>query len=143
MGKFKEACERIGLDTTADKLDWILKQSKHTVLMYDQNQVVGPSGIDSDRFKDKFANEDNLGKIQYTTLRTEMRVAGGNDYIRFVQDLINGVADHKYESDVYDLKLFTDFSKFEKNFMIKKVNADYVEWLRVMHGRGLVKTIKA
>ena len=120
MGKFKEACERIGLDTTADELDWILKQSKHTVLMYDQNQVVGPSGIDSDRFKEKFANEDNLGKIQYTTLRTEMRVAGGNDYIRFVQDLINGVLDHKYENEMYDLKLFTDFSKFEKTLYEKE-----------------------
>jgi len=36
--------------TEADELDWILMQSKQAVLFYDSMQVVGPSGIDFERF---------------------------------------------------------------------------------------------
>ena len=43
MGIFKANCEKLGLTTEADELDWILMQSKQAVLFYDSMQVVGPS----------------------------------------------------------------------------------------------------
>ena len=43
MGSFKKNCEKLGLTTEADELDWIIKQSDCTILFYDAMQVVGPS----------------------------------------------------------------------------------------------------
>ena len=34
-GAFKKNSEKLGLDTTSDELDWIFKQSKKTVILYD------------------------------------------------------------------------------------------------------------
>ncbi len=54
MGTFKQNCEKLGLTTEADELDWILKQSNQAVLFYDNMQVVGPSGINFERFYKKW-----------------------------------------------------------------------------------------
>lgn len=59
MGTFKANCEKLGLTTEADELDWILMQSKQAVLFYDSMQVVGPSGIDFERFDKKMEDSFN------------------------------------------------------------------------------------
>ena len=122
MGTFKKNCEKLGLTTESDELDWILKQSECTVLFYDAMQVVGPSGIDSDRFKQKM---DAFSKrmITYYTLLTQMRVQGGNDYIKFVEKLLNGECQDEYRSDKYDLKLYDDFKRFENDMYEKEKTA--------------------
>lgn len=119
-GAFKKSCERLGMTTDAYELDWILEQSKCAVLFYDYNQVVGPSGIDYERFEEKMRNPYKKHTISYFTLATQMRVQGGNDYIAFIKDLLAGVADRKYHSKKYDLKLYSDFSKFEKDMYVKE-----------------------
>ena len=119
-GAFKKSCERLGMTTDADELDWILEQSKCAVLFYDYNQVVGPSGIDYERFEEKMRNPYKKHTISYFTLATQMRVQGGNDYIAFIKDLLAGAADRKYHSKKYDLKLYSDFSKFEKDMYAKE-----------------------
>lgn len=48
-----------------------------------------------------------------------MRVQGGNDYIDFVKSILLGKCSHKYVSDKYSFKMYSDFSKFEKD-MYKK-----------------------
>ena len=98
----------------------VLEQSKCAVLFYDYNQVVGPSGIDYERFEEKMRNPYKKHTISYFTLATQMRVQGGNDYIAFIKDLLAGVADRKYHSKKYDLKLYSDFSKFEKDMYVKE-----------------------
>lgn len=119
MGSFKANCERIGLTTESDELDWILKQSDCAVLFYDRMQVVGPSGIDFDRFDNKMeALKERL--TAYYTLSTQMRVLGGNGYIEFVQSLLNGTPKKDFRSDNYDFRLYTDFSKFEKDMYDKE-----------------------
>ena len=122
-GAFKKSCERLGMTTDADELDWILEQSKCAVLFYDYNQVVGPSGIDYERFEEKMRNPYKKHTISYFTLATQMRVQGGNDYIAFIKDLLAGSADRKYHSKKYDLKLYSDFSKFEKDMYAKEEEA--------------------
>ena len=119
MGSFKANCEKLGMTTEADELDWILKQSDCTVLFYDYKQVVGPSGIELDRFSEKI---EAHGKrmTTYFTLATQMRVQGGNDYIDFVKSMLSGKCARKYYSEKYDLKLYTDFSKFEKDMYTKE-----------------------
>ncbi len=120
MGPFKKNCELLGLTTEADELDWILMQSEIAVLFYDSMQVVGPSGIDFARFDKKMEDSFNQRTICYYTLLTQMRVKGGNDYIDFVKSILDGTCVKPYSSDIYDFKLYTDFSLFEKDMYEKE-----------------------
>lgn len=120
MGIFKANCEKLGLTTEADELDWILMQSKQAVLFYDSMQVVGPSGIDFERFDKKMEDSFNRRMIAYFTLITQMRVQGGNAYIDQVKDMLAGSCSSKYVSEKYDFKLYSDFSKFEKDMYAKE-----------------------
>lgn len=119
MGTFKQNCEKLGLTTEADELDWVLKQSNCAVLFYDSMQVVGPSGIDFERFDKKMEESFQKRTIAYFTLLTQMRVQGGNDYIDFVKSILSGKCSRKYVSDKYSFRMYSDFGKFEKD-MYKK-----------------------
>ena len=113
MGTFKANCKKLGLTTESDELDWILKQTNCAVLFYDSMQVVGPSGIEPDRFERKMAEATNQRMIAYFTLSTQMRVRGGNDYIDFIKFALNGKCTKKFESKSYSLKIYKDFKNFE------------------------------
>lgn len=119
-GSFKKNCEMLGLTTESDELDWILKQSDCTVLFYDSMQVVGPSGIDFERFDKKMEASFQKRTIAYFTLLTQMRVQGGNDYIEFIKRMLEGNCVEKYVSDRYSFKMYSDFSKFEKGMYDKE-----------------------
>ena len=58
--------------------------------------------------------------ITYYTLFTQMRVKGGNDYIEFIKSILEGDCKGKYISEEYELKLYTDFNRFEKDMYIKE-----------------------
>ncbi len=120
MGPFKRNCEKLGLTTESDELDWILNQADNTVLFYDPMQVVGPSGISFDRFERKMEESFNARIITYYTLLTQMRVLGGNDYIDFVRGMLEGDCKDRFSSDKYSFKLFTDFKKFESEMYRKE-----------------------
>lgn len=131
-GAFKASCERIGLTTESDELDWILHQCKCSVLFYDEMQVVGPSGIDVKRFKNKMKMAQANRVLTYYNLLTQMRVNGGNDYIAYVKSLLNGNVKDKKTFVNYDLKLITDFKKFndlmyqkEKEVRLVRMAAGY------------------
>jgi len=123
MGTFKLNCEKLGLTTEADELDWILMQSDKAVLFYDSMQVVGPSGIDFARFDKKMEESFQNRMVAYFTLHTQMRVQGGNDYIKHVKEILTGECHSKYLSEKYDFKLYTNFSKFEKDMYSKESEA--------------------
>ncbi len=120
MGTFKKNCEQLGLTTDADELDWIIKQSDCTVMFYDCEQVVGPSGINVERFDNKMDSSFPKSLISYYTLFTQMRVQGGNDYIEFVKQILYARCNQKFYSDKYELKLYLDFSKFVNEMYLKE-----------------------
>lgn len=131
MGAFKTSCERIGLTTESDELDWILHQCKCPILFYDEMQVVGPSGIDVKRFRGKMETERSKRMITYHNLLTQMRVAGGNDYISYVKELLAGEVKEKKTFANYELKLMTDFKKFDELMHQKE---DEVQLVRMAAG---------
>ena len=112
MGAFKKSAQSIGLTTESDELDWILHQSNSAVLFYDENQVVGPSGIDVDRFTEKLHLDKGKRMLRYFELMTQMRVAGGNAYIDFVGELRSGHAKRKRVISNYDFRIVKDFEQF-------------------------------
>lgn len=113
-GPFKASCERIGLTTESDELDWILHQCDCPVLFYDKQQVVGPSGINVERFERKMKTDRIKRLTRYYNLLTQMRVSGGNDYIAYVNDLLSGTVKEKKAFAGYELKLMTDFQAFNR-----------------------------
>lgn len=129
MGTFKQNCKKLGLTTDADELDWILKQTDCAVLFYDSMQVVGPSGIGFDQFDKKMADSFQKRMIAYFTLLTQMRVQGGNDYIDFVKKILSGECTHKYNSNKYSFKIYSDFAKFEKDMYAKEAEAGLTRML--------------
>ena len=137
MKPFRESCERIGLTTESDELDWILRQCRCAVLFYDAMQVVGPSGIGVQRFENKLQIEQSKRMLTYYNLFTQMRVRGGNDYIAYVRQLLSGQAGEKKTFDGYELKLMTDFRKFndlmyrkEEEVGLTRMAAGYAwEWV--------------
>ena len=129
MGTFKQNCESLGLTTESDELDWVLQQADCTVLFYDSRQVVGPSGIDSQRFDKKMQESFEKRTIAYFTLLTQMRVLGGNDYIDFVKRMLTGECLCKYHSEKYSLKLYSDFAKFERDMYEKEAKTGLVRMI--------------
>lgn len=126
MGAFKASCERIGLTTESDELDWILHQCKCPVLFYDEMQVVGPSGIDVKRFRKKMENEQTKRMMTYYNLLTQMRVKGGNDYIAYVKSILSGNVKEKKTFSNYELKLMTDFKAFNERMYQKEEEVQLV-----------------
>lgn len=132
MGTFKSNCEKLGLTTENDELDWILHQCDCPILFYDKMQVVGPSGIDSERFYAKMRKEEQTRKLSYHNLSTQMRVRGGNDYISYVKELLFGTIKEKKTFTNYTFKLMNDFSAFndlmyekEKEVQLVRMAAGY------------------
>ncbi len=81
---FTEISEKLGLNpNTCDELDWIMKRTKKQVLFYDPTQSIKPTDIPAERFKKL------IGKNNWINLSSQLRVLGGNDYIQYVEDILN------------------------------------------------------
>lgn len=117
-GAFKRSCERIGLTTESDELDWIMKQCECPILFYDKMQVVGPSGISVERFSTKMENDKNR-LAKYYKLLTQMRVKGGNDYIGYIDKILKCENQEKRVFSNYEFAMFKNFKAFER-MMYKK-----------------------
>ncbi|MDG5493175.1 DNA/RNA helicase domain-containing protein [Psychroserpens sp. SPM9] len=108
MGVFKKNNRKLGLDDTGNELDWIIANSKNQILFYDSAQSVKPSDIGPKNFKN-LLNKTNTSVIE---LKSQMRVIGGNDYITFVDDLLNlkNQELNFYASEDYDLRVFDNLN---------------------------------
>jgi DUF2075 family protein/Cdc6-like AAA superfamily ATPase len=106
-GAFKKNNKKLNLDDTGTELDWILANSKNQIFFYDSAQSVKPSDVDSSKFN-TLLNEKNTLKLE---LKSQMRVKGGNNYIQFVDELLNvkRAIQSKYREESYDLVIFESF----------------------------------
>ena len=104
MGAFKKNNQKLGLDDTGTELDWILANSKNQIFFYDVAQSVKPSDIDEVKFTNLLNQPDTL-EIE---LKSQMRVQGGNNYIKFVDDLLHVKRNEKtpYNNKEYKLLIF-------------------------------------
>jgi RecG-like helicase len=85
MGAFKKRNRELGLGDEGTELDWILANSKSQIFFYDEAQSVKPSDVAPDKFDDLLKKKNT----QRITLASQMRVKGGNNYIGFVDKLLN------------------------------------------------------
>jgi DUF2075 family protein/DNA replication protein DnaC len=119
MGAFKKNNQKLGLDDSGTELDWIIENSKNQLFFYDSAQSVKPSDVDSERFTSLLSDKNSL-RLE---LKSQMRVKGGNNYIQFVDDLlqVRRVEKTKYQEDDYDLLVFDDFNDLREE-LVKKQN---------------------
>jgi DUF2075 family protein len=118
MGVFKKNNQKLGLDNTGTELDWIIANSTNQIFFYDPAQSVKPSDIPSSHF-DKLLNEPNTIEIE---LKSQMRSNGGNDYITFVDDLLNIKRENKsfYTPEKYDIVVFDSMKDMYEQLSIKE-----------------------
>lgn len=104
MGAFRKNNQKLGLGDAGNELDWIIANSKNQIFFYDSAQSVKPSDINSDRF-DSLLNDSDTLKLELTS---QMRVKGVNNYINFVDELLNIKRKEKstYNSEQYELFVF-------------------------------------
>jgi len=135
-GSFKANCEALGMTTENDELDWIIQQCDCPILFYDRMQVVGPSGINIERFNNKMRDEQGKRLVTYYNLLTQMRVKGGNNYIKLINDILSGNCAQQACLDNYEFKVIRNFEKFnslqqekEMEFTLSRMIAGYAwEW---------------
>ena len=118
MGVFKKNNQKLGLDNTGTELDWIIANSTNQIFFYDPAQSVKPSDIPSSHF-DKLLNDPNTIEIE---LKSQMRSNGGNDYITFVDDLLNIKRENKsfYTPEKYDIVVFDSMKDMYEQLSIKE-----------------------
>lgn len=104
MGAFRKNNQKLGLDDSGNELDWIIANSKNQIFFYDTAQSIKPSDIDEDKFNSLLNNE----KVLKLELTSQMRVKGGNNYIKFVDELlhVNLNTSFKYSVPNYELLVF-------------------------------------
>lgn len=118
MGAFKKNNQKLGLDDNGTELDWIIANSKNQLFFYDSAQSVKPSDVDSEKFNNLLSDKNSL-RLE---LKSQMRVKGGNNYIKFVDDLlnINRPSKTKYQVENYDLLFFDNFNDLYKELSQKE-----------------------
>lgn len=110
-----EVNKKLNLDTEGTELDWILQSSKHQIFFYDPNQSIRPSDVHPKHFSE-------LGALRYE-LQTQVRVDGGEEYIKFVDQLFEGKELPKQNFKNYDFKVYQDVSKLVED--IKQKDKEY------------------
>lgn len=130
MGAFRKNNQKLGLDDSGNELDWIIANSKNQIFFYDSAQSVKPSDVDFKHFSSLLNASDTLN----LELISQMRVQGGINYIKFVDDLLHVKRDSstKYSTNAYELCVFDSFCDLyselgnrEKDFGLCRLVAGY------------------
>lgn len=123
FGAFDKTCERLNLDKdNCSELDWILKRADKKILFYDEDQSIKPS----DTLTEDFARLKSSCRTKVEYLRSQIRVSGGNDYVDFIEKLLNcnlEITENKFSPKNYDLKLFGSIS--DMKYEITKRDEEY------------------
>lgn len=109
--KFVEINEKLfgADDLKLTQLDWIIRQSRHTILMVDQEQSVRPADLPTSLTRalvDTASKEHRL-----YPLVSQMRVRASEDYVGYVRQVLSDEPPAvRQEFADYDLRFFDDFS---------------------------------
>jgi hypothetical protein len=139
FGSFDTTNKKLGLGNEGTELDWILKSANHVVLFYDERQSVRPSDITAKRILE-------LNPIGFN-LRTQMRVKGGEEYLHFVDNLLEVSRETKANFSNYDFKIYADLDRMiediklqEKIHKLSRLVAGYA-WKWISKGNNTMADI--
>ena len=116
-GEFKKKNQLLNLGEEGTELDWIIANSRNQIFFYDSAQSVKPSDVDEFKFTALQEKQDTLR----LSLKSQMRTKGGNDYISFIDRLLNCNVNKKPElSADFTLEYFDSFSSLYEKLKIKE-----------------------
>ncbi len=128
-GEHEKKNKKLNLPKDATELDWVLKIAKKGVFFYDPEQLGAPSGIQMEMFNKKICDEisKRQGKriLKYAEhlLNLQMRVIGGDEYIKYARGLLWETVDKKQLFEHYDFKIVDSFDAF--NSMLYEKEDEY------------------
>lgn len=125
---FDTANRHYNLGNEGTQLDWILRASNSQVLMFDEHQSVMPGDIPVHKLKGLNAEKFYLS--------SQLRVQGGEDYIEFIDAVLNTIQPSSTEFPNYELRLFEsakemihEIKKRDEEHGLSRVVAGYAwEW---------------
>lgn len=128
-GTFDTTNRTLGLGNEGTELDWIIKSANQVVLFYDERQSVRPSDISINKVL-----ESNPIRFE---LKTQIRVKGGENYLQFVDNLLENNIDIRVDFSDYDFKVYDDLSqmvidikKRDKIYSLSRIVAGYAwKWV--------------
>jgi len=119
FGTFDQNTEILGLDKkTSSELDWVQIQSKKSIIFYDELQSIKPSDVARESFYE-LKNRTTTGKEKLTV---QLRIKGGNEYVKLVHQLFDDSKQHKSQikdTSLYDFKLFDNLDDMVEQVRIK------------------------
>lgn len=105
-------------DTTLTQLDWMKEQSRHQIYLLDQEQSVKPADLPA-HLVDPLVAQAQDAKT-FFKLTSQMRVAGGEDYIAYVRNVLQGKQHQRISAfGDYEVRLFEDFPEMHKTLLEK------------------------
>lgn len=113
--KFIEINEKLfGWDDPQNtQLDWIRKQSRHSILMLDVNQTVRPADLPATKTREIAAQARTAGRLY--PLQTQMRISADKDYVGYIRSVLSDNPPTSRENfGDYDLRLFTDLGEMRR-----------------------------
>lgn len=92
-------------DEGLTQLDWILRQSKHTILLIDPQQSVRPADLPAEVTRALIETANREGRSY--ALRSQMRVAAQEDYVGYVRAVLSDDPPSEVQRFTdYDLRFF-------------------------------------
>lgn len=112
FGNYDKVNARLGLPKEATQIDWILDQAKLPIFFYDPLQSIGPSCVGADRVKSLLGSAMEKPIL----LESQMRVRGGESYLRYIEDILNGRQIESRTFEDYEFVLHDNFGEFAESF---------------------------
>ena len=123
FGAFDKANVKLKLDKfKSNELAWMEMQGKKQIYFYDANQSIKPSDVNKSDF-DKLKAKSGT---QIQTLKSQFRVDGGNDYVAYIDKLLNcnlKTSDLEFQSQKYEFLLFHSLNDMKNK--IQKREAEF------------------
>ncbi len=118
---FDDAFKRVNLDSKIyDELDLVEYGSKKAIIFYDSLQSIKPTDVLIEKFESLKKKESTVVR----KLKTQFRVKGGNKYVDFIHQLLDGgiIQSEKTKAvfGFYDFKMFDDLNEMIDQIKIKE-----------------------
>lgn len=100
-------------DPKLTQLDWIKKQSRHSILMLDVGQTVRPADLPTSQTKALAAEARSAGR--HYPLQTQMRIDTDKDYVGYIRSVLSDSPPATRDNfDDYDLRMFTNLDDMRR-----------------------------
>ena len=121
---YEAISNKLGLSKDATQLDWIMRSSNQQIFFYDERQNVIPRDIRHSDFQKI--------KALHHKLVSQMRAEGGNDYLQFIDHLLDLEKPKSFDKNIYDFRIYddlrtmiTDIKKKDLEHSLARIVAGY------------------